>query len=380
MFALFLLAAALVLYGTLYPFSIDPAAHAGDILPRFLNSFHNHLSRGDVLSNVVLFMPFGFFGMQGLLPKVHRVARFILVVFLGGAFSLFIECAQTFIVGRDTSIYDLVLNTSGTFVGACFGFVDWQRRMSAGIAGHRPPTLFPLVLFGAWLAFRLFPYVPTIDFQHVKDAIKPVLTGDFTVVDVFRHFVVCLVVARVLQSILPAGKAVLAFPVLVLGVIAAKPFLMTRVMSLAEIFGALAAIAVWWALLKEVKFRTGVIASLLAIQIAVQGLLPYELLAQPASFSFIPFKGFEGGSMALNLQSFLEKVFLYGSLVWLLAEAKWKLAFAVVASAGLLLAIELAQTQLVGRVSEITDPLLSVIMGVVLYVFDRHSSRTSDAR
>jgi glycopeptide antibiotics resistance protein len=378
MVALFVLSALLVLYGTLYPFEIVHTAHLSDILPRFLQSLHQRPGRGDVLSNVILFLPFGFFGMQALLQRAPRIARLTIVCILGAALSFSIECMQTFVVGRYTSVFDLVLNSFGTFVGACAGWIDWNRRLADGIKSHRPPSLFPVLLIGAWLAYRLFPYVPTIDFQHVKDAIKPLLTGDIVPLDVLRHFIVCLVVGRLLQALLTPSRALQAMPVVVLGVIAAKPFLMTRVMNLSEIIGAIAAIVLWTGVLARLNVRTIVLALLLAAQVTIQGTLPFTPAAHPATFSFIPFKGFEGGSMAINLQVFLEKVFLYGSLIWLQVQSKMKLGTAIAVTVVLLASIELVQTQLEGRISEITDPLLALIMGGVLYALER-SQRAAPA-
>jgi hypothetical protein len=377
--ALFVLTAVLILYGTLFPFSIVESAHVGDILPRFVESFGHRPGRGDALSNVVLFLPFGFFGMQAL-PRIPRAARLVLVCILGGGLSFFIECTQTFITGRDTSVFDLLLNTFGTFAGACAGWADWNRRLAKGIgqatSSHRPPSLFPLFMLGAWLGLRLFPYVPTLDLQHVKDAIKPLLTGAIVPIDVLRYFVVCLVVGRLLQAFLNPTRALLAMLVLAFGVIAAKPFLMTRELNLAEIIGTAAAIVAWIVVLARQPYRSGLLAALLALVIVVQGVTPFSFTVGHA-FSFVPFKGFEGGSMAVNLQAFLEKVFLYGSLIWLLVESKVRVGFATAMTAVLLTVVELIQTNLAGRVSEITEPLLTIILGCVLYSLER-TSRASE--
>ena len=127
----------------------------------------------------------------------------------------------------------------------------------------------------------------------------------------------------------------------------------------------------WVAFLSRMRGRTGILAVLLAAQIAIQGVIPFTLRPEPVMFSFIPFIGFEGGSMSQNLQAFLEKVFLYGALVWLVVETGASLVFSVIACAAFLTGIELVQMFLADRVSEITDPLLAVIMGIALYFVDR---------
>ena len=64
----------------------------------------------DVLSNIILFAPFGL----GLAALGVRPRRAILA---GAALSLCIEFTQQFIPGRDPSLSDLVFNTTGTALG-----------------------------------------------------------------------------------------------------------------------------------------------------------------------------------------------------------------------------------------------------------------------
>ena len=65
---------ALILYGTLYPFDFTAGAHAGGAISLLIESIKERLGYGDVLSNVVLFLPFGFFGMQCLSYQRMRFA------------------------------------------------------------------------------------------------------------------------------------------------------------------------------------------------------------------------------------------------------------------------------------------------------------------
>jgi len=69
--------------------------------------------------------------------------------------------------------------------------------------------------------------------------------------------------------------------------------------------------------------------------------------------------------------TFLRKCFWYGSAIWLLRAAGWRLARAAVAVALLLGAIEGIQIHLPGRVAEITDPLLALILAVTLGLSER---------
>ena len=362
---------ALILYGTLYPFDFLAGAHPGGVIDLLIASLNLRPGRGDILSNVVLFLPFGFFAMQAWLAKAPRLLRLLVVVLMGAAFSFGIEYAQTYLPLRTPSLYDIALNGFGTLAGAMAGWADWRESFARAQAANRPIALFPVLLLAAWLGYRLFPYVPTIDFQHVKDALKPLLSTGLIAVDVLRHFIVTLVIGRLLQAVTTPGRALLAMIVMTLGVIAAKPFIMTKVILPSELAGVVAGVVVWVVVLSRLSWRTAIVALLLAVQIVVQGVTPFIVRAEPVAISLIPFIGFEGGSMSVNLQSFFEKIFLYGALVWLLAAASRSLAFSVTASVALLTAIELVQMFLADRVSEITDPLLAILMGLALYALDR---------
>ena len=67
------------------------------------------------------------------------------------------------------------------------------------------------------------------------------------------------------------------------------------------------------------------------------------------------------------------------STVWLLRAAGWRLARAAIAVAVLLGAIEVIQIHLPGRVAEITDPLLALLLAMTLGLLDRSERLRSDS-
>jgi hypothetical protein len=76
---------------------------------------------------------------------------------------------------------------------------------------------------------------------------------------------------------------------------------------------------------------------------------------------------------------FLRKCFWLGSAIWLLRAAGWRLDRAAVAVALLLGAIEVIQIHLPGRVAEITDPLLALILAITLALLDQSRSPYSNS-
>ena len=89
-------------------------------------------------------------------------------------------------------------------------------------------------------------------------------------------------------------------------------------------------------------------------------------------FIWIPFAGSLGGDPIAAVPPLIEKLFLYGSLVFFvryLGASHW---LTVLTLGAFLLALELAQQALPGRTPEITDPLLVLGMAwLVRPLFER---------
>jgi VanZ family protein len=119
--------------------------------------------------------------------------------------------------------------------------------------------------------------------------------------------------------------------------------------------------------------RTTLLIVLLTATIVLQGLKPFQLLADPQSFSWVPFKNSLSDSLEVNYSVLLEKCFWYFALVWLLTRRGVRVAGAALATAIVLAAIEVAQVWLPGRSAEVTDPLLALIAGFLLALLGQPS-------
>jgi len=72
---------------------------------------------GDVLINIVGFVPFGFLFCAYLSSTGGIKKSALLTILLGFALSLTIECLQSFLPTRDSGTTDLITNTLGTCIG-----------------------------------------------------------------------------------------------------------------------------------------------------------------------------------------------------------------------------------------------------------------------
>jgi VanZ family protein len=81
-----------------------------------------------------------------------------------------------------------------------------------------------------------------------------------------------------------------------------------------------------------------------------------------------------------NLVDMFHKCFAYGALVWLLMRAGLRVLGATLATVALLLVVELLQAWLPGKAAEITDPLLALVAGGLIAVFDPGTDRGGGLR
>jgi hypothetical protein len=112
--------------------------------------------------------------------------------------------------------------------------------------------------------------------------------------------------------------------------------------------------------------RTGIVALLLIGVVVIQSLAPFQFQAYARPFGWIPFLSFMRGSMEVNALSMFEKVFTYGSLLWLLTGAGLRLGAATTVSAVMIFVLRYAQTHLPGRSAEITDVIIVLVLALVM--------------
>jgi hypothetical protein len=111
----------------------------------------------------------------------------------------------------------------------------------------------------------------------------------------------------------------------------------------------------------------------LCISIVVGRLEPFHFAATARPFGWLPFRSFLVGSISIDTVALMEKFFLYGSLVWLAAEALLPLWLSTLGVASLLFATSVAETYLPNRTAEITDTVMAVIIGLLILPFRRRA-------
>jgi VanZ family protein len=359
---LFALTIAGICYGSLYPFEFRGVAIPLDAaLDELRVDWRGHWNKRNILANVVLFVPFGLFGAAMLVAR--RAALRWCVLLAGGALLAFgLQVLQLWLPARYSDFGDSVLNMAGLVLGGVLA--ELWARIPAPPSAHGDGVLaLPVLLMGCWVAFEWAPFVPGADWETIRRGVQPLLIEPrLEALLLYLNLVCWLVFAALWRDCrLPPGWLWWVIP----GVLLAQIVIAHNALALDAAIGAALALAIWPALTRFARRPQAVVLCLLLALLWIQGLWPYVRGA--SSFHWLPFHGFLTGSMFVNLLSLLFKLYLYGALVWLALRATdrpWAALLIPVAATALL---EIAQTQVAGRVGEITDPVLCALIWSVLW-------------
>jgi VanZ family protein len=373
--ALVALAAAAIIYGSLYPFHFRPLSGTNEPISALLRTWDGPVgSRGDLIANLLFYAPLGLFSAARLSGRLRR-AVLLGVVSLGGALLSFsLELAQAYVPGRTSSLWDVYLNAAGCLLGAVVS-VTGGSLLSAIAEPHRH-TVQPFValLVLSWLGYRLYPYVPTVDLHKYWVSLKPlILTPIFEPFRTVRLAVLWLVFAHFVEVFAPGRRACVLVPAILVGSLSAGVIILGRIVTLADVLGVGAALLAW-AIIRSSALRGPILLlPVLAVLIADR-LAPFEFGGAARPFGWMPFLSVLHGPWGVGLQSLLEKFFLYGSLLWLLVHRGLSLALAAAMEMSLLFATSLVQTHIPGRSAEITDTVLAASVAI-LYALLRRPPR-----
>lgn len=370
MLGLLWLLAALITYGSLYPFNFAAdAAAAGDVM-KLLSQPSISLNRGNVVANLLLFLPWGL--LTGMVAPVRpRPAGFAAAsAALALLLALALQFVQLWLPGRNAALGDALINAIGLALGFMAAVLLERAGLRTWFAARQVQAL-PLSLAGIWIAYRWFPLVPALDLQNVLDGLKPLLAGplrpDRALVSA-TGWLACLLL---LDRSRLLGPARLWLALVALAVTAGQPLIAGGSLSLAHLLGLALALLVL-PLVRHPATPAAAGSGLLAA-LLFSGLYPFAWSGTAGAFHAIPFAGFLEGSMETNLRSLVYKSFMYAAAPYLLVLGGWRWSAAILLTAGTLLLVELLQLWLPGRTAELTDPLLAIGLAAVLCAASRRA-------
>ncbi len=125
------------------------------------------------------------------------------------------------------------------------------------------------------------------------------------------------------------------------------------------------------------RHRVTLITLLLCALVLAERLAPFQFTVHGRDFGWIPFHSFIYGSIEVNIMSFFEKAFLYGSLIWLMGKAGLRLGISIGVVTLMLFVTSWVETYLAGRSAEITDAMMALVMGAVIALMGTETRTTT---
>jgi VanZ family protein len=385
--------AFLLFYGSLYPFKW--AARTEPLFGFLLHPGSAYLERGDLVQNVLVYMPFGLLLALWWARRHRYWTALPLAVAAGTLFSVCAEIVQLWLPARVSSAADVAMNLLGTLCGALLaGLLRHDTHSGARLQAWRDGWFARgaiantgLVVVALWLLAETSPLMPVVGLWRWKQALMPLyfqLRGWMPLSLVLLLCLTCNYAALglLLRTLIKPGKPWWRlYGALLLAVLACQVCIDGHALRLEEAAGA----ALSWPLLALLALLPGALGrlgqapqsaqsaqaaraactaiALLALAMAAAELAPGHGGWRGGGFNWVPFRGH-----MRSLQGFtniLEFLWPFMGMAWLARQVSpparhHALALAGGAAvAGAMFAMEWAQLHLPGRSADITQVLLA---------------------
>ena len=357
------LCVVLATHGSLYPWHFAWPQSLPAAWHHMMNQRSWWTGLGDVVGNVVLFVPVGALGWALLrYSRMPVLLRAVWVICVGVAFAFALQVAQIFVPARDAAWSDVVWNTLGLLLGLLFAAP--LSRLPMQRLGAQQLRL-PLTFVVLWLLLQWWPLVPRLDWQHVKDALKPLLLHpQWRTTTALDAALSLTLVGTMLQ---PLRRRMLWLVALPLAAALGALVVDRQVLSVSRCVGWFCGLLLaWqaWRLPSRLSAVAG--ASIALLWFTFDELRPFEFGQSFGEFYWLPFVAQLQGSLSANTLALTWQLFWLG-LVMVLLNGIGVRAGALALALGLwALMLELLQTLLPSRLADVTPALLPWLWCLVL--------------
>jgi hypothetical protein len=373
---------ALIGYGSLYPFDFNFDSSHPTLRSAFAQLTWARAGQADRVRNILLYLPLGFCLILWLRARLGAVWATVLATVLGSLLSLSIELAQFYLSIRVPSLMDIVLNASGTLLGAIGGVV-W-RGLNALVylppnIRNRPSDRSALLVVSSWVLWRLAQFDPGISLTRLKLALQPLLEWNSSLLLIATFLLFWLVVAQAVLSFTNRARSNEVLLTVIAVVMIGRLLFVTPAFILSELIALMLLLPT---LVMLHKFRgapqSWLLLSLFAGLFIYERLVPVKFSAVAHRFDFWPFMQWFAQGMPIDPDTLLRKLFMFAALTWLLKDAGLPVRSAVMIVVTTVLGIEIFHLWQVGHHSSLTDPALALGMGwLVLLTSDERKSKKS---
>lgn len=364
---LFALTVFAIIYGSLFPFNIQYIGWSAVSWNILFSTWGQTSSLGDILGNIMLFMPFGLLGILAF-KQEHTGFKTHQIILTGAFFLAFIlQILQIQIPSRSPELSDVWWNMAGTMIGMMLSTKAFRKFGPQGF--DLAKVNIAHILAFLWIAYLLLPLVPTLDMREIKDSLKPIFLDPRIRPEEFLIIMTAwLTFATVSKGFFSRGWLDdFLLPIALVSTLVARVFIFSNHLDLADILGGLLALLLWVLGFHKLKNKARALVWLIMISLAFKGLSPFHYsLNSPNDLSWLPFSGMLSGDMLNNSRALVYKLFLYGSLLWFIRQAYAPLKFTTFGIVLFLFMIELIQSYSFAHSPEITDPFLALLIAMAM--------------
>lgn len=337
-FYLLIITSAFIAYGSLYPFHFTLHQATHNLIHIMQNPFD--AGRSDAISNVILFIPFGLFAFYTNLPTSSNSKKAIMVMLLAIGFSTILQLMQIFIPSRVPSTDDIFWNTVGTFFGFLAALIikPWLQQQSIEA---KPQQILTIVVIASWLAYQLIPFVPALDWQAIKDSVKPLyISPDLSLFNIIQQGTAWTLVIYFWQRCNDKTITPLFILVAALAIIISKVFIIDNYLSWNTLIAMAGGSLIYLFVLRFSGYSTVILLFATVVVLCLNSLYPFIRSFHPNHFSWIPFAAALKGNIVINVTQLLFKLFFYSSFILLLRHSGLRWLWCGIISGLLLLFLE----------------------------------------
>ncbi|WP_417319450.1 VanZ family protein [Emcibacter sp.] len=359
---IFLFFVLAIIYGSVFPFGFDFGRWTGTGIDALFATWNRFGSLGDILGNIALFLPFGFFGEALCRKKTNRRAARLWLILGGFVLAAGLQFLQIMIPRRVPELTDVLWNMLGIFLGLWAFGLGRKHIPEVHLEARK---IMPASLLLLFAIFLFAPFVPTIDLQEIKNSLKPIFFAQSIRIDyVLLYFTVWLLFAHFARNLF--DRPVLknhSLPLMFFLSLGIRIFITRNYLSLEELLAGPAAILIWYIGLRNTAKPEKILAWLIVGGLLYKDLTPLDYgLSVGRGFMMIPFVGFLAGDILSNLATLSARLYLYGALVVLMRDLHFSYR-----KCGVLLLVltggsEFLQVFNPHHYAEITNPLIALLM------------------
>jgi peptidoglycan/LPS O-acetylase OafA/YrhL/glycopeptide antibiotics resistance protein len=352
-----------IIYGSYYPFHFQWGVDIEVSMWKLFNFNFLNSSVSDLISNTVLFIPFGL-----VLSKAYRTQLTIRYIcqylIIGFALAFIIQVGQIWTIDRIPWGGDAIWNLFGCLIGIVLAKVSTSNRIHFS-HGLSPYLAISFYLGLALIFIKLAPYSPALDFDVLKTNLKQII--DHPQIDwfwIYESVVTWLIAFYLLSQAKLKWLTTDKLVVMVFAVLSVKFLIINNNINISQFVGASVALVLWVILKPLVNKQLLLLA--LVLTIILNGLYPFELKPSPSDFHWLPFTGSLNGNILLNIIAMSKKMLFYISAVWLMYLWTNKLRLSTITLAIVIFIGEYSQRFFTNSVAEITDAILVLLGGYIL--------------